>query len=181
MLVALSSVVYSSPWMERKALLTMFHFCHVQKVTSLHLKRSLQWVAARLSIDYVSLMDSRLSYLFDQWLQEGNELEDFPYLVYCESRQEFLKKYREYLLPILFIRRGVKTFIQCCQTIDADPSDEIVNCFAQMLAIIVPPFTLSKLGQSFDLSQKSTPIAVDKMKELEQALGSETIQTVLIQ
>ena len=179
MLAALSSVVYSSPWMERKALVTMFHFCHVQQVTSLHLKRSLQWVAARLSIDYISFVESRLSYLLDQWLAEGNELEDFPYLVFCESRQEFLKKYREYLLPILFIRRGIQTFIQCCQTIDADPSDEIVNCFAQMLAVILPPFTLSKLGQSLDSSQKSTQSAVDKMKELEQALGSETVRTLI--
>lgn len=56
---------------------------------------------------YIHLMEARMEYLLEQWLEE-EELEEFPYQLYCTHFNLFLRTYRSVIVPAVFLKKDLQ-------------------------------------------------------------------------
>ena len=101
----LSSIAIQSGWMEKRSLFTQLQLWQIRKIDSSVLKRAVQLTARNLHREYRKLVELRLDYLMDQWL-DGQELEDFPFQLYAADFHSFLRCYQSVIVPAVFLKKN---------------------------------------------------------------------------
>ena len=142
LLQVFSSIAAQSGWMEKRALFQLLKLWRssgaVQDVSIL--KRSIQLTAGRLGVEYEHLMESRLEYLLERWLDE-EELEEFPHPLYCIHFNLFLRNYRSIIIPAVFLKKGLDILSRVYSGIpDAGSSNELLSpsVIVDVVARILP-------------------------------------------